>query len=74
MCARILAVADALDKFITEAPKKENSVMYALKKLDEEADVKYEKVIVDVVIKLHAEIENLVKQFELRESILGEEI
>lgn len=74
LCARILAVADALDKFITEAPKKENSVMYALKKLDEEADVKYEKVIVDVVIKLHAEIENLVKQFELRESILGEEI
>lgn len=74
LCARILAVADALDKFITEAPKKENSVMYALKKLDEEADVKYEKVIVDVVIKLHAESENLVKQFELRESILGEEI
>lgn len=74
LCARILAVADALDKFITEAPKKENSVMYALKKIDEEADVKYEKVIVDVVIKLHAEIENLVKQFELRESILGEEI
>lgn len=74
LCARILAVADALDKFITEAPKKENSVMYALKKLDEEADVKYEKVIVDVVIKSHAEIENLVKQFELRESILGEEI
>lgn len=73
LCARILSVADALDKLITECPTVENSVIYAIKILDEQADKMYERCIVDVVIKLHSEIEQLVRQFDMRESVLNNE-
>lgn len=69
LCARILAVADSLDNFIFKSENPLNAVVEAMNFLESEAGKKYERCIVDTVIKLRPEIEVLVEQFISRESV-----
>lgn len=68
LCARILAVADALDNYIEENATTDSAVLDALKKLDEQSDKYFERCIVDVTIRLRFDIERLVKQFDMQEN------